>query len=282
MPNHHRRAAVPALLAVFLASCGGQGDPDKAPTAAVSASAVASSMSPAVVGSSRLPGDQVDTERYKIDISYPELAASAAPLADALHAYSRHSKRELMHSLPDAGAAPDGMPRQRFLGLHFSIVSRLPTLVSVRGQGDLYSGGAHPLPLETSLVYDTRSNALLGIEDLFAEPAAALDALSAYVRQALLQQMQADAPDRDEASPQARRQWLDNMQAMIASGTAPEAQNFSEFVVLAGADEHASGLMLIFPPYQVMPYVYGTQTVTVPTAVFAPWLKPAYREVFSD
>jgi hypothetical protein len=55
------------------------------------------------------------------------------------------------------------------------------------------------------------------------------------------------------------------------------------FVVRAGStsDAPSPGLALIFPPYQVAPYVFGTQTVDVPAGVFAKFLKPAYASAFA-
>jgi len=54
-------------------------------------------------------------------------------------------------------------------------------------------------------------------------------------------------------------------------------------VVQAGASQAAPspGLTLIFPPYQVAAYVYGTQTVDAPAAIFAKFLKPAYQGDFA-
>jgi hypothetical protein len=73
------------------------------------------------------------------------------------------------------------------------------------------------------------------------------------------------------------------MTQMLGTGTKPTSVNYSVFVVRAGTapDAASPGLTLVFPPYQVAAYVYGTQTVDVPASVFVKFLKPGYAGAFA-
>jgi len=63
---------------------------------------------------------------------------------------------------------------------------------------------------------------------------------------------------------------LRNASRMIADGTGPSADNFSQFQPLTGSDGRISAIRFVFPPYQVGPYSDGTQPVDVPAAVLVP------------
>ncbi|HSH84170.1 MAG TPA: RsiV family protein [Guyparkeria sp.] len=227
-----------------------------------------------------LPGDHAQTPRYRIDINYPDLPASEAVLAKVLRATGDNAKREFMQGLPDPGRLPEFANRQLAFMIDFSVATRLPRFVSVREQGMADTGGAHPIPIDGSVVYDTKAGKIIALDDLFTHPEQALERLSKLSRETLGKKLLAETPSAEEAPPEVRQQWLDSMRSMIHDGTEPEKQNFSEFMLLADIGGQAAGLQLIFPPYQVAPYVYGTQTVDVPVDVFADLLKPPYREAF--
>lgn len=269
----------PALLAAalcMLAGCSGPPPDSTAGAGTVAAAATAAPTPLAAAGSSGLPGDHASTARYKIAIDYPELAPGANVLMQALHKHAAVAKREFMQALPDPQQFPEFASRQLQLLIDYQVTASSPAFISVRGKGMMDTGGAHPLPLDASFVFDRHGQRVLALDDLFADPASARKLLADFARTALEAKLLAQAPGKDEATPAARQEWLDNMRGMIADGTAPEAKNFGEFQVDAG------GLLLVFPPYQVAPYVYGAQTVEVPLDVFAAALKPRYREAFGS
>jgi len=152
----------------------------------------------------------------------------------------------------------------------------------VRESGLQDSGGAHPAPIDAAIVYDAHARRTLPLDDLFAQPDSARKALADFARAAITEKMMAQAPTPGEGSPQAIAEWKADAKRMIDEGTQPTSQNFANYVVRAGAqpNDPSPGLTLIFPPYQVAAYVYGTQTVFVPTEVFARYLKPRYRNAF--
>jgi len=227
-----------------------------------------------------VPADHASTKRYKIDITYPQLPASETALIKALHQSGDEAKHEFMQALPDPQKLPQFADRQMLLKIDFSVAARMPRFVSVREKGMADTGGAHPMPIDGSYVYDTQARKIIGLADLFTDPSQARQVLSDYARSSLEKELLAKVPGGDETSAKVRKEWKDNMRNMIDGGTQPTQQNFSEFVVLAGAGDAASGLELIFSPYQVAPYVYGPQSVNVPVDVFADMLKPAYRDAF--
>jgi hypothetical protein len=285
-----KSAAACAIVALVLAGCGPSSTPETdraaattATTATAATTAVPATATTAPAASAApLPGDNVTTPRYRIAIHYPTLSAQEAVLAQALRGTSAAAKRGFMQALPDPKQFPEFADRQLQLQLDYTVAARTADFTSVRERGMSDTGGAHPIPVEGSFVYDVHAQRVIALDDLFTDPATARQRLSTLARNALSEKLLAKAPDASEASPEARREWTGNMRQMIDAGTDPTAANFSNFVVRAGAGDTAAGLTLIFSPYQVAPYVYGTQTVDVPAEVFAGLLKPPYRQAFAD
>src|SRR5699024_9800071 len=117
----------------------------------------ASTSTPAVASSSAVPGDHARTRRYKIDIDYPALPETDAKLARALHQAGSEAKHEFMRGLPDPHTRPQMARRQMQLKVDFSVAARMPRFVSIREQGMADTGGAHPIPIDGSFVYDTQA-----------------------------------------------------------------------------------------------------------------------------
>jgi hypothetical protein len=283
-----KSGAACVVAALALAGCGQPSTPESGHAAATPATAATAATvtavtatSVAAAGSAALPGDNVSTPRYRIAIHYPTLSAQEAALAQALRDNSVAAKREFMQALPDPQQFPEFADRQLELQLDYTVAARTAAFTSVRERGMSNTGGAHPIPVDASFVYDVQAQRMIALDDLFTDPDAARQRLSTLAANALREKLLAQAPAASEASPEARREWVANMQQMIDDGTRPTAANFSVFVVHAGPGDTADGLTLIFPPYQVAPYVYGTQTVEVPAEVFASLLKPGYRDAFA-
>lgn len=263
-----RGSLLAGWLFIVVGSLAGCGQPP-APQAPARPAAVASVPTPA--GSAPVSTDRTTTSRYAIAIDYPVLPSDADVLLQALHQDAAAAKCEFLRALPDPQKFPQFASRQLQLLIGYRVTARSPAFISVRGEGMMDTGGAHPTPLNTSFVFDRPERRMLTLDDLFVDPVSARGTLAAYARAALQRSLLAQAPKKDEATPKVRQEWLDNMRGMINAGTTPEAKNFGQFQIDAG------GLLLVFPPYQVAPYVYGTQTVVVPLEVFATALKPRYR-----
>lgn len=274
-----RRTKVSLLViaAMSLAACHG-GPNDSATTA------FAPSASTAAASTTANPLEEhVATSRYKIDISYPRLNTDEAPLAAMLRRIAGAAKQDFLRALPDPKTFPEFADRQMQLRMDFKLAARTSAFTSVRESGFQDTGGAHPAPIDAAIVYDTHARRTIPLDDLFAQPDAACKALAEFARAAITEKMMAQAPRAGEGSPQAIAEWKANAKQMVEQGTQPTSQDLANYIVRAGAqpDDPSPGLTLIFPPYQVAAYVYGTQTVEVPARVFAADLKTQYRSAFA-
>lgn len=230
-----------------------------------------------------MPGDHAATKHYKIAVNLPTLPADAKTLSEAMRTTADNAKRDFVQALPDPTTLPEFANRQFELLLDFKVAAQTPGFISVRESGSSDTGGAHPNPVQATFVFDRKAGKLIALDDLFADPDAARKALANFAHDTLLKKLMADAPKPGEGSPDALREWKSNMLQMLDGGTKPTTVNYSVFVVQAGANPSAPspGITLIFPPYQVAAYVYGTQTVDVPASTFAKFLKPAYQGDFA-
>jgi hypothetical protein len=227
-------------------------------------------------------GEHVATSRYRIDITYPGIDHGEAPLDAMLHRIGNAARQDFLRALPDPKTFPEFADRQLQLHIDFEVVARTSAFVSVRETGFQDTGGAHPAPIDATIVYDAQARRTVPLDDLFANPDAARKTLADFARAALTEKMMAQAPKAGEGPPEATKEWKANALQMITEGTRPTPQNFANFIVRATDNplDPSPGLTLVFPPYQVAAYVYGTQTVFVPTEVFAHHLKPQYRNAF--
>lgn len=275
------------VLALVLAACNRQPSATTAtmgPEPAADTPATVIAAPAASAGSAPLPGDQVTTRHYRIAVTLPAVPAGERPLAAALRTTADDAKRAFLKALPDPGQFPEFAGHRFELLLKFRVAANTRAFTSVRETGMQDTGGAHPLPVEAAFVYDRRGGTLMTLDDLFADPDAAHEALAKFARAALLERFLAEAPKPvGGVSAQPGRAWRSNMLQMLDNGTRPTRVNYSLFVVRAGNGEDAPspGITLVFPPYQVAAYVYGTQTVEVPAGVFAKFLKPDYRSDFA-
>lgn len=280
-----------AVIALPLAACHQQPASNaaasspvpSASTPVIAAAAMPPASTPTPASTTPVPGDHATTKHYKIAISLPTLPTADKPLADAMRTTADNAKRDFIQALPDPKALPEFANRQLELALDFKLVAQTPAFTSVRETGMADTGGAHPNPVQATFVFDRKAGKLITLDDLFAQPDAARKALANFAHDTLLKKLMANAPKPGEGSPDAIREWKSNTVQMLDDGTKPTTVNYSVFVVRAGSQPDAAspGLTLVFPPYQVAPYVYGTQTVEVPASAFAQFLKPEYASAFA-
>lgn len=254
-----------------------------ASTPVIAPASTAPPSAPVPASTAPLPGDHAVTRHYKIAVTLPTLPSTDKPLVDAMRTTADNAKRDFIQALPDPQALPEFANRQFDLILDFKLAAQTPAFTSVRESGMADTGGAHPNPVQATFVYDRKAGKLITLDDLFAQPDAARKALANFARDTLLKKLMANAPKAGEGSPEAIREWKSNTVQMLDDGTKPTTVNYSVFLVRAGnpSDAASPGLTLVFPPYQVAPYVYGTQTVDVPASLFAQFLKPEYTSAFA-
>ena len=214
-------------------------------------------------------------EGYSYRIHYPSLDEKWQALHDALHSYAETQKKDFIAAQGGEHSANAG---EYQLDITFTVARRTDDFVSVLVSGTSFTGGAHPNPLTASFVAYTAENRLVTLSDLFTDPAAALKIMSDEARAQLQGRFEAQLRDQvgegDKLEPA-----LKEMREWVARGTEPKAENFAVYLV-DGLDSKAIGLTLVFPPYQVAPYVDGAPQVEVPARLFHALLKSDYVGAF--
>ncbi|BAW79457.1 hypothetical conserved protein [Candidatus Nitrosoglobus terrae] len=230
-----------------------------------------------------LSGDRIITKRYKITITLPTLTADEKPLVDAIRTAADNAKHEFLQALPDWKHLPEFADRQFDLLIDFKVISQIDTFISILETGSSNTGGAHPIPIKATFVYDRKLGKLITLADLFTSFNPALSALANFARSTLLEKFQIEAPKSDEGSLEAVQEWGFRMRQMLNEGTQPTAENYAAFIIQSAANIQTAspGIILVFPPYQIAPYASGTQTVEVPAYIFAQFLKPNYLSSFA-
>ncbi len=148
-------------------------------------------------------------------------------------------------------------------------------VVSVRGDTYEDAGGAHPNTASSGVLWDRAAHREIGFGALFADPSpggAAMTAVAAYATQEWRREM----ADRTEMI-------LDDVPDAPSFGAfraAPE--QFANFTLMRGegGGSRASGVQLIYSPYDLEPYAVGAFYLTLPASVLEPYLAPAYRDLF--
>lgn len=266
-----RTALVACLALAGVAGC------QRGREAEVSASAPAAPAGPvAEAGPPELKDVTETTPAYIIGISYPQEAVRYPPLARALQDYAAAVQDQLMQAVGELKGRKPAVPYD--LSLNFSMVAETPRVVAVAATGSSYLGGAHGVPLEQRFVWLPQLQQMLAAEQLIPEPAD-WGPVSDYVRARLKAQVQRDLDD-DHLDDDVRAEQMQMRGGMIDEGTAPKPAHFARFEPVMNADGSIRALRFVFPPYQVAPYVEGTQTVDVPAKVLLPLVAPVYRPLF--
>lgn len=122
-------------------------------------------------------------------------------------------------------------------------------IVSVRFSIQGYIAGlSHPYHYHRVLNFNVDTGQEIQLSDLFKPDSAYLAVLSAYTSNVLTKQLR----NRE----------------MIAEGTAPKAENFSNWNI------KPNGLLITFDEYKVAPYINGAQTILVPYSALQDVLAP--------
>jgi len=255
-----------AMGVVVLAGCNKHDGDTQAPAAPVDTAAEA--VAPAVAPDAPVElRDVIETSpQAVVGITYPPDIARYPGLAKALGGYADSARAELQQALDGLGNDKPTMPYE--LSLTFEKVLETPQLVVVTADGSRYTGGAHGEPLVARFVWLPEQQQMLTADKLVAD-AKGWKAISDYVADQLRERV-ATRLSGDEMEPAQMQESLRNASRMIADGTGPSADNFSQFQPLTGYDGRISAIRFVFPPYQVGPYSAGTQTVDVPAAVLVP------------
>ena len=254
------------VAAVLLAGC------EKQRSAMVASTTPINSVSAAEPTSDE---DSGHGDGYSYHIRYPALQPEWRTLDTALRGYATVQKKDFLAA--QSGERSANVSEYQ-LDITFNIARRTDDFASILVNGSSYTGDAHPNPLVASFVLHLSDNKLVNVGDLFADSDAALKILSDESRRQL--EGRFDAQLRDQVGEGAAlAPALKDMHEWVERGTEPKPENFAVFLV-DGLESKAIGLTLVFPPYQVAPYVDGAPQVEVPAKLFHALLKPEYVAAF--
>lgn len=116
------------------------------------------------------------------------------------------------------------------------------------------AGAAHPLTTFTTFNYSIISTGILSISNLFLSNSDYLNYISNYCITQLREY--------------AQKEGYTNIDDMITGGASPELKNFNTWSI------KNDNLDIIFNPYQVAPYVFGIQTVSIPLSNMTSMIDP--------
>ncbi len=217
------------------------------------------------------------TGSYIVGVSYGPEISKYPGLAEVVQSHAAQARAELMEAVEAFGN--DEPPSPYELSLGYRTVLETPGLVAVSVDGSRYTGGAHAEPIVERFVWLPIQRRMLSSEQLIPNEESWSD-IASYIREQLHTALSVRA-DRDRLAPEDRSRLVREADKNIREGTAPSAENFSSFEPRVDASGKITGLRFIFPPYQVGPYVDGTQTVDVPTEVLLPHVASEYRGLFA-
>jgi len=217
------------------------------------------------------PQHIVDNGPYhEIDVAYPgatPLEASTGAEADAAAVLSMRNfsqntvnafKESAEMEVPGLGEFARG--RKYTMNVEYKLFES-PKTVSYVYQIYQDTLGAHPNTYYRTFTFDRASGEALHLDDLFAPGASYLERLSERTR--------AELPSIMARMAQISPSEVD--MDYINSGTMPIGDSFGNFKI------DGTNLVMIFPPYQVGPYVYGTIEVPMPLSSLSDILNPEYR-----
>ncbi|MDF1496482.1 MAG: DUF3298 and DUF4163 domain-containing protein [Patescibacteria group bacterium] len=191
-----------------------------------------------------------ETEKYYLDINYPVFSGDNQKIVDGINGKIKakvdQNVQQFRNDYADIDHEYD--PGPWFLGYDFSVTRNDQYFISVVLEGSIYTGGAHPNQMYETFVFNMEEGGeLMSLEDVFNPMATAVDEdtgaslswLEYVSNQSRLKLMSEEYADAD---------WIN-------SGAGVNSDNFKLFYLTE------SGIVFIFPPYQVAAYAAGPQEV---------------------
>ena len=223
-----------------------------------------------------LAADYDNTEKsplYELSLKVPAAAMDIAPLKQRIFAlYQADADQAKADAKEDKDGNPDFHPYQ--VDTTWRVTYESPAVLSLSADTFADTGGAHPNGAFQTLVWDKRSGHAVPIEALFApdQSKAALAAVAeaatkAWVKTYTQRSGQAPGPDADNA----------------ADGIGPDPDKLKTYALTyAKGQTNANGIVLLYGAGQVWPHVLGDFRLSVPASVFAKYLAPEWKTVFTS
>ncbi len=264
-------------LAVLLSLPGCERQKDGASAGSVAEAPAPEAAVPATEPVPKLEDVIETTGSYIVGVSYAPTISSYPGLAELVRTHAAQARAELMEAVEAFGN--DQPPSPYELSLGYRTVLETPELVAVSVDGSRYTGGAHAEPIVERFVWLPKQQRVLSADQLIADEESWSE-IGSYIREQLHTALSVRA-DRDKLAPEDRSRLVREADKNIKEGTAPDVDNFSSFEPRVDASGKITALRFIFPPYQVGPYVDGTQEVDVPAEVLLPHVAQEYRDLFA-
>ncbi len=162
------------------------------------------------------------------------------------------------------------------LSAEYTVVQANEDFVSVLFTYSGYQGGAHGYQNIFSLNYDVKNKKLVYLRDIFKGQADQIGFISGESRKKLLEKLLPKVVYKESFEKLVFKNDEDtNLAQMIYDGTAPETDNFKVYTFTP------TEVAFYFNEYQVVPYAYGRQyvTLTYRPAFYGPVEEPVEEKV---
>jgi Deacetylase PdaC len=222
-----------------------------------------------------LGADYDTTEKsplVELHLRVPEAAMSIAPLKEKILAlYKADADQAKTDAKEDKEDNPSFHPYS--IDTVWRVTFENATVVSLSGDTDADTGGAHPNQGFQTIVWDKQANRAVPIEALFPpdQVKAALTAIAdaagkAWTKTYIQRSGQKPGQDTD----------------LAGSGIGADPEKLKTYALTdAKGQSAANGIVLLYGAGQIWPHVLGDFRLAVPAAVFTKYLAPQWKSVFS-
>jgi len=208
----------------------------------------------------------------ELHLRVPETATSIAPLKEKILAlYKLDADQAKTDAKEDKEDNPSFHPYS--IDTTWRVTFENAAVVSLSGDTDADTGGAHPNQAFQTIVWDKKANRAVPIEALFtpdqlkiALTAIADAAGKAWTRTYTQRSGQKPGKDTD----------------LAGDGIAADPEKLRNYALTyAKGQTAANGIVLLYGAGQVWPHVLGDFRLAVPAAVFTKYLAPPWKDVFT-
>ncbi|MFA7653699.1 MAG: DUF3298 domain-containing protein [Candidatus Magasanikbacteria bacterium] len=186
-----------------------------------------------------------ETASYTIKVFYPAMIGGEEKIRNSFNAEIKTLAEGMVVNFKEASLdAVSSTDSKNFLTGAYDVKEQNDNFISIFLSGEQYvAGAAHPSHSVAVFNFNLKTGQIIKLKDLFVADAKYLEVLSNYCKKELLvRNGEEEFTNREN----------------IQSGTLAKEDLYDVFSITL------SGLVVIFPEYQVAPYVAGAQMVTVP------------------
>ena len=189
---------------------------------------------------------ELHTDEYNVHVTYPEYFLSGQTLYVFNIAISVEIHKYVGTFIDEATKLMQSNERKSELIGEHTTYTAFNRYITIKVDFYTYLGGIHPDHHILTLTFDTFTNTIISLTDLWGTDTNKLEQLSILVERALF-----------EKYPELNFAFND---PIYRNGFAPKEKNFQYWALT----DH--GFIFFFPEYQVAPYAAGTLSVEIPFA----------------